>query len=173
MWDFLSGSDIKNLPATQEPWVQYLGWEDPWKKGMAPVFFLEIFHGQRSLMGYNPWGCKELDTTELLTLSLSTQSILYFLPGSPTSMLPLQDKELKICLLLHSPIFFTMSHCKDLRRDLMMESEDHFLKLSYNFQKYFVKILSLMSSDCIPCNCFPNQAIEYFHLPRKFLHGCF
>ena len=26
------------------------------------------FHGQRSLMGYNPWGCKELDTTELLTL---------------------------------------------------------------------------------------------------------
>ena len=100
------------------------------------------FHGQRSLMGYNPWGCKELDTTELLTLSLSTQSILYFLPGRPTSMLPLQDKELKICLLLHSPILFTMSHCKDLRRDLMMKSEDHFLKLSYNFQKYFVKILS-------------------------------
>ena len=22
------------------------------------------FHGQRSLAGYNPWGCKELDTTE-------------------------------------------------------------------------------------------------------------
>ena len=26
-------------------------------------------HGQRSLVGYNPWLCKELDTTELLTLS--------------------------------------------------------------------------------------------------------
>ena len=24
------------------------------------------FHGQRSLVGYSPWGCKELDTTEQL-----------------------------------------------------------------------------------------------------------
>ena len=24
-------------------------------------------HGQRSLTGYNPWGCKELDTTEQLS----------------------------------------------------------------------------------------------------------
>ena len=30
------------------------------------------FHGQRSLEGYNTWGYKELDTTEQLTLSLST-----------------------------------------------------------------------------------------------------
>ena len=27
-------------------------------------------HGQRSLLGYSPWGHKELDTTERLTLSL-------------------------------------------------------------------------------------------------------
>ena len=27
-------------------------------------------HGQRSLVGYGPWGHKELDTTEQLTLSL-------------------------------------------------------------------------------------------------------
>ena len=25
------------------------------------------FHGWRGLAGYNPWGCKELDTTELLS----------------------------------------------------------------------------------------------------------
>ena len=25
---------------------------------------LENLHGQRSLAGYSPWGCKELDTTE-------------------------------------------------------------------------------------------------------------
>ena len=29
------------------------------------------FHGQRSLVGYSPWGCKESDTTEQLTTSLS------------------------------------------------------------------------------------------------------
>ena len=33
-----------------------------------PVFLPEEFHGQRSLGGYNPWGRKELDMTEPLTL---------------------------------------------------------------------------------------------------------
>ena len=28
---------------------------------------LENLHGQRSLVGYSPWGCKELDTTEWLS----------------------------------------------------------------------------------------------------------
>ena len=26
---------VKNLPAVQETWVQFLGWEDPLEKGMA------------------------------------------------------------------------------------------------------------------------------------------
>ena len=32
---FLGGSVIKNPPAVQETWVQFLGLEDPLKKGMA------------------------------------------------------------------------------------------------------------------------------------------
>ena len=43
-----------------------LGWEDPqsrqWKP--TPVFLPGKSHGQKSLVGYSPWGCKELDTTE-------------------------------------------------------------------------------------------------------------
>ena len=30
----------------------------------TPVFLLGKFHGQRSLVGYNPWDQKELDKTE-------------------------------------------------------------------------------------------------------------
>ena len=26
---------VKNLPAMQETWVQFVGWEDPLEKGMA------------------------------------------------------------------------------------------------------------------------------------------
>ena len=37
----------------------------------TPVFLPGEFHGQRILMGWRPWGCKESDTTEWLTLSLS------------------------------------------------------------------------------------------------------
>ena len=44
-----------------------LGWEDPLEKGKAtaPVFWPGEFHGL-----YSPWGHKESDTTEQLSLSL-------------------------------------------------------------------------------------------------------
>ena len=52
-----------------------LGQEDPLEKGMAtqssPVFLPRKSHGQRSLVGYSPWGLRESDTTELLTHSPS------------------------------------------------------------------------------------------------------
>ena len=58
-----------------ETWVQSLGREDPLEKEMAtiPVFLPGEFHGQRSLAGYSPWGLKELDTTDRLTVSLTRQ----------------------------------------------------------------------------------------------------
>ena len=50
---------------TQETQFQSLGREDPLEKEMAPtpVFFPGEFHGQRRLVGYSPWGCKESDAT--------------------------------------------------------------------------------------------------------------
>ena len=45
----------------------------PWRREWqpTPVFLPGEFHGQGSLAGYSPWGSKELDITEQLTLSLS------------------------------------------------------------------------------------------------------
>ena len=62
---------VKNPPAMQETQVQSLGEEDPWRREWqpTPAFLPGEFHGQRSLAGYSPWGRKELDTTEKLTLS--------------------------------------------------------------------------------------------------------
>ena len=41
--------------------VQPLGWEDPLEEGMATtaVFLPGESQGQRSLVGYSSWGCKE------------------------------------------------------------------------------------------------------------------
>ena len=52
----------------QEPRVQSLDLEDPLEKEMATHsrFLSGKFHGQRCLVGYSPWGHKELDTTEQL-----------------------------------------------------------------------------------------------------------
>ena len=43
-----------------------LGRSIPWRRAWQPTpgFLPERFHGQRSLVGYSPWGHKELDTTE-------------------------------------------------------------------------------------------------------------
>ena len=50
------------------PWVEKIPWRREWLP--TPLFLPEEFHGQRSLAGYSPWGPKELDTTEQLTLYL-------------------------------------------------------------------------------------------------------
>ena len=57
---------VKNLPAVPDIQVQSLGQDDPLEKGLAThsVFLPGEFHGQRSLIGYSPWGHKESDTTE-------------------------------------------------------------------------------------------------------------
>ena len=35
MWASLGAQLVKNLPAVRETWVQFLGWEDRLKEGMA------------------------------------------------------------------------------------------------------------------------------------------
>ena len=44
-----------------------LGTFSPWRKAWqpTPVFLSRESCGQRSLVGYSPWGCTELDTTEV------------------------------------------------------------------------------------------------------------
>ena len=67
-----TGSE-KNLPAVQETWVQFLGWEDPLGREwlLTAAFLPGKSPGQRSLAGYGPWGGKESDMTE----QLSTQRV--------------------------------------------------------------------------------------------------
>ena len=58
---------VKNLPTRFDPWVGKIPWRRKWQP--TPVFSPGEFRGQWSLVGYSPWGCKELDTTERLTYS--------------------------------------------------------------------------------------------------------
>ena len=45
-----------------DPWVRKIPWRRAWQATL--VFLPGEFLGQRSLVGYSPWGHKELDTTE-------------------------------------------------------------------------------------------------------------
>ena len=46
------------------PWVGKIPWRRKWQP--IPVLLPGKSHGQRSVVGCSPWGCKESDTTERL-----------------------------------------------------------------------------------------------------------
>ena len=81
---------VKNLSAMQETWfdswVRKIPWRRKWQS--TPVFLPGESHGQRSLVGYSPWGHKELDTTEL-----------------PTHF---QGSQMEKCLILYSLLVFVV-----------------------------------------------------------------
>ena len=60
----------QNLPVGDLGSIPGLGkisWRRKWQP--TPIFLPGKSHGQRSLVGYSPWGRKESDTTEQLNLS--------------------------------------------------------------------------------------------------------
>ena len=81
---------LKHLPEMWETQVRSLGREDPLEEEMATHSLLlpGESHGGRSLVGYSPWGLKELDMTERLhtttfcTLFLTTESTPFLLRDS-------------------------------------------------------------------------------------------
>ena len=56
---------VKNLPANARDVGSIPGMGRSPRKGneslLHPVFLPGKSHGQRTLVGYSPWGCKELD----------------------------------------------------------------------------------------------------------------
>ena len=50
-----------------DPWVGKIPWPRTWQP--TPVFLPAESQGQRSLVGYSPWGCKELDITDAKSLT--------------------------------------------------------------------------------------------------------
>ena len=67
---FLGGSDGNASACNAEDlglfdhWVGNIPWIRKWQP--IPVYLPVKSPGQRSLVGYSPWGCKELDMTERL-----------------------------------------------------------------------------------------------------------
>ena len=97
--DFPGGSDGKVSVYNVETWVRSLGLEDLLEKEMAIHSSTIAWksHGQKSLVGYSPWGRKESDTTERLhfpfkILRLKTLGF----PGSTKKQTNKQTK--KTCL---------------------------------------------------------------------------
>ena len=67
-WASLVAQLVKNLPAMYETWVRSLGWEDPLEKGMATHSSILAWRIPWTI----PWGRKQSDTTERLSLYVTS-----------------------------------------------------------------------------------------------------
>ena len=62
--------------------VRKILWRREWL--LTPVFLPGKSHGQKNLVGYHSWGCKEADTTEWLTLNTKgSPSVETSVPSPP------------------------------------------------------------------------------------------
>ena len=73
-WASLVAQMVKNPPTVRETWLRSLGWKAPLEKGVATH---SSILGQRSLVGCSPWGCKESDMTERLSVKFSVMKSKY------------------------------------------------------------------------------------------------
>ena len=69
---FPGSSAVSNPPANAED-VAFPGLGRKWQP--TPVFLPGKSHAQRSLVGYSPWGHKELDVTERLNHHHHTRQV--------------------------------------------------------------------------------------------------
>ena len=65
---FLHSLTLTSIQDNVYSWVGKIPWRRAWQP--TPVFLPGEFHGQRSLAGGSPWGCKQSDTTEQLSVRL-------------------------------------------------------------------------------------------------------
>ena len=76
LWNFLANAILittqyrRRRRCRLDPLVRKIPWRWEWQ--LTLVFLPGESHGQRSLAGYTPWGCKELDMTEQLRIILIT-----------------------------------------------------------------------------------------------------
>ena len=73
-WTPLVAQLVKNLPAMWETWVQSLNWESPGEGNRATHSSILAWRIPWTI--YSPWGHKELDMTEQLSLSFIIKALL-------------------------------------------------------------------------------------------------
>ena len=122
---FLGGSVGKESAFRRhgfDSWVGKIPWSRKWQ--LTPVFLPGKSHGQRSLVGYRPWGHKEPDTTEHTPICLLLELVYIVSPDYLASQyifcinspLILEQQELELprsitCMQFWGTNNYTLQYC--------------------------------------------------------------
>ena len=98
----LVAQTVKCLPAMGGPgfdsWVGKIPWRRKWQS--TPALLPGKSHRQRSLIGYSPWGHKELDTTERLHYGGYVSMCVY------------------TCVCLFDSLIWSTQYTREMRRNI-------------------------------------------------------
>ena len=114
-------------------WVGKIPWRREWQP--TPVFLPGEFRGQRSLVGYSPWGHKESDMTEGLT---PTAHVLY---GRAVDLLILHTQT--SCLLTNVFPFPSLRPLPDLLCSMSLIILDSLISGFMQYLHFYVWRISL------------------------------
>ena len=129
------------------PWVAKIPWRRKWHP--TPVLLPGKSHGQRSLVGYSPWGCKESDMTERLQFHQGGEAG----PAVPPQNLICEDgtPQRTICTLEHSTALGTW-----WALNFLYETKSLLLLLvSLKGNKFHTCVLNCVQLVCDPMDCSP------------------
>ena len=89
-----------------DPWVQKMPWRRKWQP--TAVFLLGKSHGQRSLAGYNPCGCKESDMKQQQQQKISKNTRYYLVQLVPAVRVicPFLIVNLILCDISDKEVYF-------------------------------------------------------------------
>ena len=155
---FPGGSGVKNLPAKPEiprrrgldPWVRKIPWRKKWEP--APVFLPGKSHGQRSLVGYSPWGHKTVGHNVDTKQRWSFKILLSTMDGEECSfpaLLSEWGRTGKTDGVNLSPVaFLSRMHSTLQSRKLFFKKNNGSIwLLGWNFQHLKNKMVYILCSD--------------------------
>ena len=149
--------------------VQSLGWEDPCRQAWqpTPIFLPGEFHGQSSLVGYSPWGCKELDTTE------ATQHTCTHVGNRNAEINDYLRAEHLSCILLITPQWLSeaqvlLLYFTDEQEELFHNTYTHIIVLKIYKTDHF-HLLGSMTRSIIHAVMQPPPSSELFIFPILYM----
>ena len=123
--------------------VEKIPWRRAWQP--TPVFLPGKFHGQRSLAGYSPWDCKELDVTECTHVYTHTHTHTHTHTRDNSALVSILLIKYKLLLELTLILRLISNHWWDF--DCEIQWHQH----SNQWRKPFTQCRTAVSVFCYSC----------------------
>ena len=147
---------VKNLPAMPETWVQSLGWEDSLEKGKTT-------HSRIPWTMYSPWGHKESDMTERLSLFTPRAEGIQF--GNEWRCSSLKWNLPGFCIYLDGPQWPAPSVCKTAAPGRLHGIYWRWRRAPGLPRSWWIKPVSFRGSCATPVSC---SSLNPPALPKSF-----